>query len=141
MSTVDQVERSDGLRALLIQGEGKAFSAGADVKLFAGKDSAKMRPLISSFLDLGRRIEALPFPTVAAVHGTWARAIVLGGELHSAEVLAAWGVIDRVVPAPRLQGSAEAFDSSVSLFDTDDARRGIEPFVATGAAGTSYEGH
>ena len=225
VAAVDRVERSDGLRGLLIQGEGKAFSAGADVKLFAGKDSAKMRPLISSFLDLGRRIEALPFPTVAAVHGTcmaggfelslffdliWAaegamiglpetrlgivplaggfqriaaragltraRTIVLGGELHPAEVLAAWGVIDRVVPAARLHASAEAFartlaagptlafgvvkqlahaylrdgvpgadarllDSAVSLFDTDDARRGIETFVTTGAAGTSYEGH
>ena len=29
-----------------------------------------MRPLIASFLDLGRRLEQLPFPTVAAVHGT-----------------------------------------------------------------------
>jgi enoyl-CoA hydratase/carnithine racemase len=225
VAAVDRVERSDGLRALLIQGEGKAFSAGADVKLFAGKDSAKMRPLISSFLDLGQRIEALPFPTVAAVHGTcmaggfelalffdliWAaegaliglpetrlgivplaggfqriaaragltraRTIVLGGELHPAEVLAAWGVIDRVVSATRLQASAEAFartlaagptlafgvvkqlahaylgdgvpgadarllDSAVSLFDSDDARRGIETFVTTGAAGTIYEGH
>jgi hypothetical protein len=109
--------------------------------LFAGKDSAKMRPLISSFLDPGRRIEALLFPTVAAVQGTWARMIVLCGKLHPAEVLAAWGVIDREIPAARLRGSAAAFDSSVSLFDTDDARRGIETFVATGAAGTSYEGH
>src|SRR5258708_17622725 len=30
-----------------------------------------MRSLAASFLALGRRIEALPFPTLAAVHGTW----------------------------------------------------------------------
>jgi hypothetical protein len=36
---------------------------------------------------------------------------------------------------------ARLLDSAVSLFDTDDARRGIETFVTTGAAGTSYEGH
>src|ERR1700720_3287726 len=29
-----------------------------------------MGPLIDSFLDLGRRVESLPFPTLAAVHGT-----------------------------------------------------------------------
>src|SRR5258708_8237880 len=29
-----------------------------------------MRSLAASFLALGRRIEALPFPTLAAVHGT-----------------------------------------------------------------------
>src|SRR2546421_3766363 len=70
VAAVDRIEASDGLRGLLVRGEGKAFSAGADVSLFAGKDSAEMRSLVASFLDLGRRIEALPFPTLAAVHGT-----------------------------------------------------------------------
>src|SRR5207237_2394644 len=32
--------------------------------------AADMRPLIASVLDLGNRIEQLPFPTLAAVHGT-----------------------------------------------------------------------
>ena len=70
MAAVDQVEAADGLRGLLVRGEGKVFSAGADVRLFAGKGSAEMRPLIASFLETGRRVEALPFPTIAAVHGT-----------------------------------------------------------------------
>jgi enoyl-CoA hydratase/carnithine racemase len=225
VAAVDQVEATDGLRALLIRGEGKAFSAGADVSLFAGKGSAEMRPVIASFLELGRRIEALPFPTVAAVHGTcmaggfelalffdliWAaegtmlglpetrlgivplaggvervaaragltraRTIAIGDELHTAEVLSNWGVIDRVLPADELHDSAAAFartlangptlalgvvkqlahaylqdgvpgadalllDAAVSLFDTQDARRGIETFLTTGAATASYEGH
>jgi enoyl-CoA hydratase/carnithine racemase len=181
--------------------------------------------LIASFLELGRRIEALPFPTVAAVHGTcmaggfelalfcdliWAaegtmlglpetrlgivplaggveriaaragltraRTIAIGGELYAAEMLANWGVIDRVLPADELHDSAEAFartlangptlafdvvkqlaraylqdgvpgadalllDAAVSLFDTEDARRGIETFLSTGTATASYEGH
>ena len=46
------------------------FSAGADVALFAGMSAAQLRPLIGSFIDLGHRIERLPFPTLAAVHGT-----------------------------------------------------------------------
>jgi enoyl-CoA hydratase/carnithine racemase len=225
LAAVDQIEASEGLRALLVRGEGTVFSAGADVKLFAGKGAAEMRPLIASFLDVGARIEALPFPTVAAVHGTcmaggfelalfcdliWAaegtmlglpetrlgivplaggvervaaragltraRTIAIGGELYVADVLATWGVVDRVLPAAELHDSAEALartlangptlafgvvkqlaraylqdgvqgadglllDAAVPLFDTEDARRGIEMFLTTGAVTTSYEGH
>jgi enoyl-CoA hydratase/carnithine racemase len=117
-----------------------------------------MRPLIASFLDLGNRIERLPFPTIAAVHGTcmaggfelalfcdlvWAaegtmlglpetrlgivplaggvervaaraglgraRTIAIGGDLYPADELAAWGVIDRVLPGEDLHAAAEAF--------------------------------
>jgi enoyl-CoA hydratase/carnithine racemase len=215
-AAVDQIEASDGLRALLVRGEGKVFSAGADVQLFAGKRAAEMRPLIASFLDLGRRIETFPFPTLAAVHGTcmaggfelalfcdliWAaegtmmglpevhlgivplaggvervaaragltraRAMALNGELEPAEVLAEWGVVNRVLPADELHDAATAFagtlasgptealavvkrltrayechgvagadglllDAAVPLFDTEDARRGIETFLTTG---------
>ena len=216
VAAVDQIEASDGLRALLVRGEGKVFSAGADVQLFAGKGAAEMRPLIASFLDLGRRIESLPFPTLAAVHGTcmaggfelalfcdliWAaegtmmglpeirlgivplaggvervavragltraRTIALSGELQPAEILAEWGVVDRVLRAGDLHDSAAAFaatlangpsealavvkrlvrayisdgvagadalllDAAVPLFDTEDARSGIETFLTTG---------
>ena len=106
---------------------------------------------------------------------TRARTIALGGDLHSAQASAAWGVIDRVVPAGELHESAEAFaralaigptlafgvvkqlaqryleggvdgadvlplDAAVPLFDTEDARRGIETFLNTGAATASYDG-
>ena len=70
LAAVGAVEQADGLRALLLRGDGKVFSAGADVALFAGMGADEMRPVIDSFLDLGRRIEQLPFPTLAAVHGT-----------------------------------------------------------------------
>src|SRR2546423_6415749 len=148
LAAIDQVEAASGLRALVLRGEGKVFSAGADVAVFVGVGADEMRPLIASFLDLGKRIERLPFPTIAAVHGTcmaggfelalfcdlvWAaegtmlglpetrlgivplaggveriaaragltraRTIAIGGELYAAEMLANWGVIDRVLPA------------------------------------------
>jgi enoyl-CoA hydratase/carnithine racemase len=70
LTAIEQVEAASGLRALVLRGEGKVFSAGADVALFAGMGAEEMRPLIASFLDLGNRIERLPFPTIAAVHGT-----------------------------------------------------------------------
>ena len=158
LTVIEEVESATGLRALLLRGEGSVFSAGADVHLFAGRGADEMRPLIDSFLDLGHRMEQLPFPTIAAVHGTcmaggfelalfcdliWAaegtmlglpeaslgivplaggvervaaraglgraRAVALGGRLHTAEEFAAWGAIDRVLPAEELQAKAETF--------------------------------
>jgi enoyl-CoA hydratase/carnithine racemase len=70
LAAFGQVEAADGLRALVLRGEGNVFSAGADVAIFAGMRAAELRPLIGSFIDLGHRIERLPFPTLAAVHGT-----------------------------------------------------------------------
>jgi len=70
LAALDQVEAAEGLRALVLRGEGKVFSAGADVALFAGMTAHQLRPLIGAFLDLGHRIERLPYPTLAAVHGT-----------------------------------------------------------------------
>jgi len=224
VAALDEIEAGDGLRALLVRAEGTVFSAGADVLLFAGKGAAEMRPLLASFLDLGARIEALSFPTIAAVHGTcmaggfelalfcdliWAaegtmlglpetrlgivplaggveriaaragltraRTIALEGDLHSSEEFAAWGVIDRVMPADELHESAEAFaralatgptlafgvvkqlarryledgvdgadalllDAAVPLFDTEDARRGIEMFLNTRTTTASFDG-
>jgi enoyl-CoA hydratase/carnithine racemase len=35
--------------------------------------------------------------------------VVLGGDLHSAEELASWGAVDRVVAADELHTAAEAF--------------------------------
>src|ERR1700739_1199433 len=69
VAALDQVEAAEGLRALVLRGEGKVFSAGADVALFAGTTAHQLRPLIGSFLDLGHRIEGLPFPTPAPPHG------------------------------------------------------------------------
>jgi enoyl-CoA hydratase/carnithine racemase len=167
LAAVDQVEAAEGLRALLLRGEGTVFSAGADVALFGGMSADQLRPLIGSFLDLGHRIERLPFPTLAAVHGTcmaggfelalfcdliWAaegtmlglpetrlgivplaggvervaaraglgraRSVALGGDLHTAEEFAAWGVIDRVLPVDELHSSATEFASRLAAGPT-----------------------
>lgn len=70
VDVVATLEAAADVRALLVRGEGDVFSAGADVQLFAGRGAAEMRPLIERFLDVGRRVEALTFPSIAAVHGT-----------------------------------------------------------------------
>jgi enoyl-CoA hydratase/carnithine racemase len=69
IAVIGRVEQAQGLRALMLKGDGQVFSSGAEVDLFVGRGAEQMRPLIASFLDLGRRIEALPFPTLAVAHG------------------------------------------------------------------------
>jgi enoyl-CoA hydratase/carnithine racemase len=224
LAAFSQVEAAQGLRALVLCGDGNAFSAGADVALFAGFSAAQLRPLIGSFVELGHRIERLPFSTLAAVHGTcmaggfelalfcdliWAaegtmlglpetrlgivplaggvervaaragigraRVVGLGGGLHTAEEFAAWGVIDRVVVGDELHNAAQEFarrlaagptrafsvvkdlihaysttgvmgadslliHAAVGLFDTDDARGGIESFLTTGPGHATFSG-
>jgi enoyl-CoA hydratase/carnithine racemase len=221
---IGQVEQAQGLRALLLRGNGDVFSAGAEVELFAGRGAEEMRPLVASFLDLGSRVEALAFPTLAAVHGVsmagglelalfcdliWAaegtvmglpesslgivplaggiervaaraglgraRTIALGGRLHSAEEFAAWGIVDRVLPATDLHAEAERsarklaggptlayaavkeitrayirdgirgadarlLDQAVGLFDTGDAREGIQTYLTSGPGHATYHG-
>jgi enoyl-CoA hydratase/carnithine racemase len=43
-----------------------------------------------------------------------ARSVALGAELHTAEEFAAWGVIDRVLPADELHGAAQEFASRLA---------------------------
>jgi len=224
VQAISEVEESVGLRAVLLRGEGEVFSAGADVTLFSGLGAEQMRPLVGSFLRLGERIEALPFPTLAAVHGAcmagglelalfcdliWAaegtmlglpettlgivplaggvervaaragigraRTIALAGGLHTADDFAEWGVIDRVLPAADLHQKAERFalrladgptlayaavkeltraytqggvaaadalllEAAVGLFDTADARNGIQSYLDSGAGHGRFVG-
>lgn len=63
------------LRGLIINTSLRHFSAGADMSLFAGKDSKAGKEAVDAFLvGLIRNIEALPYPTLAAVRG-----VCLGG--------------------------------------------------------------
>ena len=68
---VAALEAADDVRALLVRGAGEVFSAGADVRLFARRSAAEMRPLIERFLDLGRRLEALTFPPTTFMKSIW----------------------------------------------------------------------
>lgn len=70
---MDRAEADDGVRAVLIVGEGRAFFAGADITEF-GKP-----PLLPHLPDLINRIEASPLLVVASMHG-----VSLGGGLEVA---------------------------------------------------------
>jgi enoyl-CoA hydratase len=74
------VERDDDLRALVITGAGRAFSAGADltaVSELEGQDA--FAGFLHLFTDVLDRLELLPTPSIAAIDG-----LALGGGLELA---------------------------------------------------------
>jgi len=71
-AALDDFENDDSLRALVLYGNGRAFSAGFDLK--AGSEAnreteADWRQAIDADLELIMRFWHCPKPTVAAVHG------------------------------------------------------------------------
>lgn len=67
---IARADRDAGIRAVVVRGAGgKAFSAGGDLKAFA----ALRQPEIAGWITLGNRVfsrlESLPKPTIAAIHG------------------------------------------------------------------------
>jgi enoyl-CoA hydratase/carnithine racemase len=56
-------------RAVLLRGEGPAFSYGADLKEFVTRPPSELFPLMQEYLDILGEFEALEKPTLAAVHG------------------------------------------------------------------------
>ncbi|MBK8987588.1 MAG: enoyl-CoA hydratase/isomerase family protein [Chloroflexi bacterium] len=75
-TAVTQANRTPGLRAVLIRGEGRAFSAGIDVSnllLLADQYGPhwqqRMRRITDDFQAVLTRLERLELPTIALLHG------------------------------------------------------------------------
>lgn len=77
---MDELEKNEEARVILLHGEGRFFSAGADIKEFtkveSGEDFSK---LSKRGQDLFERMENFPKPIIAAIHGA-----ALGGGLELA---------------------------------------------------------
>lgn len=77
---LDEIEKKDEIRVILIHGEGRFFSAGADIKEFTEIQSSKDFSKLSKYGQvLFERMEAFPKPIIAAIHGA-----ALGGGLELA---------------------------------------------------------
>lgn len=59
----------EDVRGLLLCANGDHFSAGADVNMFSSLSPSEARDLFTSFFSVIQKIESLPFPTLAVVHG------------------------------------------------------------------------
>ena len=99
---LDEVEESDA-RALVWRAEGDVFTAGADVNVFQQIVDSEGDPLDRSLrplLDAVRRLERLPIPTLALVHGLCLTAgleVSLGCDMIWASESARFGLVEAVV--------------------------------------------
>jgi enoyl-CoA hydratase len=81
VSALDEFEKDDGVRCLIIAGSEKAFSAGADIKEMADMTAVQMA-MTGHFLPLLDKVGRFPKPIVGALSG-----FVLGGGLELAMCL------------------------------------------------------
>jgi enoyl-CoA hydratase len=81
LSTVlDEVETNDDIRVIVLHGEGRFFSAGADIKEFTEVKSEEEFSKLGEYgQNLFERMEKYPKPIIAAIHGA-----ALGGGLELA---------------------------------------------------------
>lgn len=77
---LDQIEKEGLPKVIILKGEGKFFSAGADIKEFTSlQETSDYRSLSDRGQRLFARMEAFPIPIVAGIHGA-----ALGGGLELA---------------------------------------------------------
>lgn len=79
-AVLDEIEANSEIRVIVIHGEGRFFSAGADIKEFTEVQSEEEFSKLGEFgQNLFERMEKFPKPIIAAIHGA-----ALGGGLELA---------------------------------------------------------
>jgi len=109
-ATVEALEREPP-RAVLFRAEGRVVSGGVDVAVFAAQESAAAATaLFEALVDVARRVDHLPCPTVFAAHGlclTWAFELALACDLILAAESARFGLVERVVGLTPAMGGTQ----------------------------------
>ncbi len=97
-------------RALLIRAEGDVFTGGADVHVFDGKSPDEAARFFAELIALTHRIEDLPVPTIASVHGLCLTAgfeLSLACDMIWAAESARFGLVEIVVGVTPFMGGTQ----------------------------------
>src|SRR5699024_6378778 len=77
---LDEIEQNKAIKAVILHGEGRFFSAGADIKEFTSLQEADDYEALAKIgQDVFGRMEHFHIPIIAAIHGA-----ALGGGLELA---------------------------------------------------------
>jgi enoyl-CoA hydratase len=101
---------ADSPRALIVRAEGSVFTGGADVNVFHGLSEAESREFTAELLKITHKVEDLPFPTVAVVHGLCLTAgfeLSLACDMIWAAESAQFGLVEIVVGLTPLMGGTQ----------------------------------
>jgi enoyl-CoA hydratase/carnithine racemase len=107
---LEALDEAGDCRALLVRAEGKYFTGGVDVNVFKGLSEAGAAELTGELLQVTHRIEALPFPTLASVHGLCLTAgleLVLACDMIWASESAQFGLVETVIGLTPLMGGTQ----------------------------------
>jgi len=63
------ISQNDGVRVVIIKGEGKVFCAGHDISQLVGHEMTFYRAIFDTCVEVMENIQRLPQPVIAQVHG------------------------------------------------------------------------
>jgi enoyl-CoA hydratase/carnithine racemase len=109
IGALDEVAR-DLPRALLIRADGEVFTGGADVHVFQGKSPAEASDFFAGLIAITQRLEDLPIPTLASVHGLCLTAgfeLSLACDMIWAAESARFGLVEIVVGLTPAMGGTQ----------------------------------
>lgn len=102
---------SDRPRAVLFRAEGRVVSGGVDVSLFdALTGPAEAESTFQGLVEVARRVDRLPCPTVFAAHAlclTWAFELALACDILLAAESASFGLVERVIGLTPAMGGTQ----------------------------------
>ncbi len=97
-------------RALVIRAEGRVFTGGVDVGEFDGLTPDEARVFVAESFELAHKLEDLPLPTIACVHGLCLTAgfeLSLACDLIWAAESAQFGLVEIVVGVSPFMGGTQ----------------------------------
>lgn len=99
VAALDEAE-GDMPRVLVVRAEGRVFTGGVDVQVFAGLTHEQGAALFEDLVRIVHKLEGMPIPTVASVHALCLTAgfeLALGCDILLAGESAKFGLVERVV--------------------------------------------